>query len=100
MTAAQFHAVSEMLMRRVEEICLGREAEIEAAVTAGVRKAIDEALTDEVRVKRFWRTGFDELSGHTVDGASQWAGKRIMTAVLSAIAMAAIALLIKMGKLP
>lgn len=97
MTGAQFQGVSEILMARVESICLGREREIEAAVAAGVRRALDEALTDEARVKKFWRTGFDELSGHTSDSTSRWIGKRILTIILAAVASAAILLLIKTG---
>jgi hypothetical protein len=98
-TAAQLSDISEILLRRVEGICLSREREIEEAVAAGVARAMDAALSDQHRIQKFWRTGFDELSSHASNGASQWVGKRILTALIAAIATVSLVWLVRNGGL-
>jgi len=96
-TAAQLADISEILLRRVEGICLAREREIQEAVAAGVARAMDAALDDQHRIQKFWRTGFDELAGHASNGASQWVGKRILTAMIAAVATVSLVWLVRNG---
>ena len=95
MTAAQFEAAVGLLMDRMEQVCTHRERELQAAVKA----AIDQAMSDEKAVKRFWRTGFDELSEHGANGASQWIGKRLLTGAIVAILFACLTWLVQTGRL-
>ena len=49
------------------------------------------------REREFWRTGFDELTRHSADGASQWVGRRLLTGFIVAVMMACVVWLAKPG---
>jgi len=72
-------------------------AELQAAVTAGVVAGMKQMAQDEAFVSSFWRHGFEELSKHSSNGASQWIGKRLLTIAITAITTAGIVWLVKTG---
>ena len=72
-------------------------AEMQAAVTAGVVAGLKEMAKDEAFVSGFWRQGFEELTRHSSNGASQWLGKRLLTILITAITTAGIVWLVKTG---
>ena len=65
------------------------------AVAEGIRDVVD----DKDLMQKFSRALYDELAGHTVNGASQWVGKRILTAFVVALTTAGIIWLVKTGAL-
>lgn len=99
MTAAQFDDGMQLLLARVAAMCDAREQALEQAVKRGVSAALSESLNDEAKVKKFWRTGFDELSQHSADGASKWVGRRLLTGFVVAVLMACVAWLAQAGRL-
>jgi hypothetical protein len=66
---------------------------------AAFEAAFRRALSDETIVKSFWKRGYEELSSHAGNGASQWIGKRILTAIIVAVTTAGIVWLAKTGQL-
>lgn len=72
-------------------------ADLQAAVAAGVVEGLKKLTQDEAFVSSFWRHGFEELSKHSSNGASQWIGKRLLTIFITAITTAGIVWLVKTG---
>jgi len=73
--------------------------ELQAAVTAGVVAGLKQLTQDETFVASFWRHGFEELSKHSSNGASQWIGKRLLTIFITAVTTAGIVWLVKTGQI-
>lgn len=71
--------------------------ELEAAVAAGVVAGLKQLTQDDAFVASFWRHGFEELSKHSSNGASQWLGKRLLTILITAVTTAGIVWLVKTG---
>ena len=65
-------------------------AELQAAVAAGIVTGLKQLTQDEAFVSSFWRHGFEELSKHSSNGASQWLGKRLLTILITAVTTAGI----------
>jgi cytochrome c-type biogenesis protein CcmH/NrfG len=61
--------------------------------------ALRRILQDEELVKGFWHRGYQELTEHAGAGASQWVGRRILTAIVVAAVTAGIAYLVRTGSL-
>lgn len=72
-------------------------AALQMAITAGVVAGIKQITQDETFVASFWRHGFEELSKHSSNGASQWIGKRLLTIFITAVTTAGIVWLVKTG---
>lgn len=98
-TGAQFEAGIDKLVSRVAAICEMQSRATQDAIRAGTRQALDDLLDDEERVQRFWRTGFDELTKHGSNEASQWIGKRILTALVVAVLVGCVTWLVQTGRL-
>ena len=62
-------------------------------------EALRRVLSDEELVKRFWQRGYEEFISDAGNNASQWIGKRILTAAVIAITVAGIGWLVKTGAL-
>ena len=60
---------------------------------------LKQMALDETFVSNFWHKGFEELSKHGSNGASQWLGKRLLTILITAITTAGIVWLVKTGAL-
>lgn len=73
--------------------------ELEAVVAAGIVAGLKQLTQDEAFVSSFWRHGFEELSKHSSNGASQWVGKRLLTIFITAVTTAGIMWLVKTGAL-
>jgi hypothetical protein len=73
----------------------GRMDDMPAAFEAAFRRV----LSDDEVLKKFWMRGYTELSSHASNGASQWVGKRILTAIIVALTTAGIVWLAKTGQL-
>lgn len=71
--------------------------DLQAAVTAGIVTGLRQLTQDEAFVASFWRHGFEELSKHGSNGASQWIGKRLLTIFITAVTTAGIVWLVKTG---
>lgn len=74
-------------------------ATVSAAVRDGMVEAVKALASDKEFAKAFWEQGYEQLSNHAGKGASQWVGKRILTALVTAVAMAALVWLVKSGAL-
>ena len=69
------------------------------ALSSAVADGIREVVTDDELMQKFSRALYDELASHTVNGTSQWIGKRILTAAVVALTTAGIIWLVKTGAL-
>jgi hypothetical protein len=61
--------------------------------------AIRRVLDDDDLVRSFWQRGYKELADHAGNGASQWIGRRILTAFVVAAVTAGTVWLVKSGNL-
>lgn len=69
----------------------------QSQITDAVEQAIRRVLSDpEVRAD-FWSNGYQHLSTHASNGASQWIGKRLLISLVWAAVGAGIAWLVKSG---
>ena len=62
-----------------------------------VKAGIHDALCDTEMVEAFWRAGYKSLSMHASEGASKWAGKRLITVAVTFIFTASLIWLVKAG---
>lgn len=99
MTSAQFELAMGLMMDRMADICAEREKGVKAAVAEGIHDGLRDAMNDDKLLKSFWRRGFDELTEHGGNGASQWIGRRLLTSAVVAITIACITWLVQSGKL-
>lgn len=63
------------------------------------REAITDVLQDQQLTAAFWRQGYDLLQQRAVAESSQWVGKRLMTALITAVTVAGFVWLVKTGGL-
>lgn len=56
-----------------------------AAVREGVHSGFKALMEDSEAVEKFWKGGYTELTKHASDASSQWVGKRILAAVITAV---------------
>ena len=68
-----------------------------AMLKEAVASAIRETLADQELTRRFWAEGYNQLQAHAVNNGSQWVGKRLLTAVVTAIVTAGVIWLVKSG---
>jgi hypothetical protein len=61
--------------------------------------ALRRVIADDEVVTSFWARGYKELENHATNGASQWIGRRILTAIVVAGVTAGLVWLIKTGAL-
>jgi len=74
------------------------ETEKEKLVSA-ISEAIKGIINDEETVKKFWEGGYKELTTHASNASSQWVGKRILAAVITALFIWSMSWLVTNGKL-
>lgn len=96
---AEFEAAMGMVLDRLEDIKAGQQDGLEQAMTRAVTAGVRQALTDKELTQEFWRDGFDELAKHGASGASQWVGKRILTAMVVAVLIWGVTWLVQTGRL-
>lgn len=91
----------EHIDRRVDDLKETRltQEEIRDAVTHGVVEGIKALAADDEFSEKFWRSGFQKFASHAGDNASQWIGKRILTALVVACVTAGIVWMVKAGSL-
>ena len=75
------------------------DEDIRRAVSNGVVEGARRLAEDSDFAERFWRTGFEHLSRHSGNHASQWVGKRILTAIVASAVTAGVIWLVKSGYL-
>ena len=57
---------------------------IAAAVRDGVHSGFKALMDDDEAVEKFWKGGYSELTKHASEASSQWVGKRILAALVTA----------------
>lgn len=67
------------------------------AIGAAVGASIKAIMDDRDRVEKFWATGFQRLAEHGGREASQWIGKRIITALIGTVFAVCLVWLVKLG---
>lgn len=70
---------------------------IRAEVAQGVVDGLTAILADKKLVETFWRRGYEELASHSSAGASQWFGKRALTAAVIMLVVWGIGWLFRSG---
>jgi hypothetical protein len=101
----EMHESIEPTVRRAfEEILETKAAEAYAnGLVQGVRMLLTEdkdASDGEVStIKRFWKTGYRELTTAASANASQWVGRKILIALISAAFLWSMVWLVKNGQL-
>jgi hypothetical protein len=68
-----------MLMEQVDNRHDAMKAEMQSAVSEGVRMGVISLVKDEEFVAKFWRKGYDEVTKHGRDDVSRSIGKRVLT---------------------
>lgn len=68
-----------------------------SAVAHGVKQGITELLDDRELMDRFWEAGYSRITAHAGNNASQWVGRRILAALITAIFVWALAWMVKDG---
>lgn len=66
-------------------------------IADAVETAMRNVLTDPDVRRDFWRAGYEEMSQHAARGATQWVGRRIVSAIGGALLAAGIWLGFKFG---
>lgn len=61
--------------------------------------AIREVLADEKVTKAFWEAGYKQLQEHALNSGSQWIGKRMLTAIATALLAGILVYMLKTGQL-
>lgn len=68
-------------------------------IATSVERAMRRVIADPELTRKFWEQGYQELASHASNGASQWIGRRILTAIVVAVVTAGIVWLVKTGQL-
>jgi len=71
--------------------------DLEDRIAAGVAKGFALVLSDQDLVKAFWHKGYLEVSAHSINGASQWFGKRLFIMAVGIVVMWGLVVLIRNG---
>ena len=71
--------------------------DLTAKMRAAMVGAIREVLADKEITRAFWTAGYEQLQEHAVTRGTQWVGKRLLTALITAIVTAGIVWLVKSG---
>lgn len=61
------------------------------------REAITDILQDKDLTAGFWRAGYDQLQQRAVAESTQWVGKRLLTALITAAVVAGFVWLVRTG---
>lgn len=88
--------------RRVQERMaqlLDNNSMLPDMIAGGVERAIRRVLNDPETARQFWASGYEELSKHASNNASQWVGRRLLTALIIAMTTAGLVWLVKTGAL-
>lgn len=67
------------------------------AVQAGVHSGFKALMDDDEAVEKFWKGGYGELTKHASNASSQWVGKRLLAAAVTAVFIWAMTWLVKNG---
>lgn len=67
------------------------------AVKAGVIDGVHALAKDSDFLDTFWERGFQRMTSHAQAGASQWIGKRLLTAIFVSLLTVSITVLVKLG---
>ncbi len=67
------------------------------AVALGVKQGINDLLNDRELMDKFWEAGYSRITAHAGNNASQWVGKRILAALITAVFVWALAWMVKHG---
>lgn len=70
---------------------------ISAGVSDGVTRALNDFMKNPENVKAFWKAGYNELTDHAGNAASQWVGKRILTTLVVTAFTACLVWLLRTG---
>ena len=101
MTPDESSAAFEALIETIEDMNRGHLEQIRQAVKEGaadgVRAGMAATLSDSDALDRFSHGLFDRLAKRGGEQASQWVGKRLLTAALVAMLGFTVAWLAKLG---
>ena len=61
------------------------EADLPDQIARAVEIAMRRVLQDEDLRRQFWAAGYKEMSGHAGTAATQWVGRRILSAIGGAL---------------
>lgn len=73
--------------------------ELPGLIKRAIKEVVHESLSDPDLVEGFWKRGYIEFTNHVSTGASQWVGKRLLTALVTALFVFAVGYLAKNGAL-
>jgi hypothetical protein len=93
---AAVHGQIQYLGHRLDEHDRMLE-EMPKALRSALADALRDVLGDKELRSEFWKAGYEELSSHASNGASQWVGKRILIAAVTAVFVLSLGWLVKNG---
>ena len=74
-----------------------REIINEPAMIEAMLKTADQIMSDQTRMARYWRSGYEALALHAQDGVARAIGRRILTGLGAALIAAGIWISVKLG---
>jgi hypothetical protein len=90
--------IERLVQQRVAQL-LDNNSVMPDMIAASVERALRRVLSDQTLRKQFWEAGYNELSNHAGNNASQWIGKRLLTSAAIALTTALIVWLVRSGGL-
>ena len=88
---------AESLIETFENIHRQQAIAMESVVARGFEQGLRKVLNDPEITAKFWAGGFEHFSDHASNNASQWVGKRLLTAALFAAMGLMVTWLVKIG---
>lgn len=86
----------EQSIEKVRESAITPE-QISHAVQSGIVAGIGQLIRDEKTINEFWKSGYDQLTVRAHNNATQWIGKRILTAISAGVFIAVLVWSVKNG---
>jgi len=90
--------IERRVQQRVAQL-LDNNSVMPAMIASSVELALRRVLSDSELRRKFWESGYQELSAHASNNASQWIGKRLLTSAAIAITTALIVWLVRSGNI-
>lgn len=96
-TADNFERVMAALMEQAEARHAQMRAELQSAVSDGVKAGVMALVSDDEFMRKFWKRGYDEVTAHGRDDVSKSIGRRVMTWAAGVLLTVGIYVAVKAG---
>lgn len=88
--------IERRVQERVAQL-LDNNSMLPEMIAGSVERAMRRVISDPEMSRQFWAGGYEELSRHASNNASQWVGRRLLTTLILALVTAGLIWLVKTG---